>query len=126
MRKSAAALVGTLLVAAIVLVWTTHAKAETVTGKLVDLNCYALNKENTGNNHPGIGNICAQACAREGFTVGLLTSDEKVYFISGDMAANENAKLVAHMAHTVTLTGDVTQKDGTAWINVTDLKMVSK
>src|ERR1700733_16213061 len=55
------------------------AETKTVTGQLVDLACYGVNKENTGNAHKGKGLICGQACAREGFPVGLVTTDGKVY-----------------------------------------------
>jgi hypothetical protein len=41
-------------------------------------------------------------------------------------AANSNAKLVAHMSHTVELTGDVTEKDGKMMIAASDLKMAKK
>jgi hypothetical protein len=103
------------------------AASETVTGTLVDLQCYSLNKAETGSAHRrGTAQICAQACAREGFTVGLLTSDGKVYEVKGGLAANINAKLVPHMSHNVTITGDVTVKDGVSTITADDLKMNGK
>ena len=49
-----------------------------------------------------------------GRPVALLTGDGKVYQVTGDLAAEKNAKLVGHMTHTVELTGDVTsESDGT-------------
>ena len=105
------------------------ATSETVTGKLVDLACYSLNKEETGNVHRGGALICAQACAREGFPVGLLTSSGKVYQVGGGLSADLNAKLVPHMSHTVTITGDVNDKGGMggmALITASELKMVSE
>jgi hypothetical protein len=66
---------------------------------------------------------CARACALEGFPVGLLTTDGKVYHVTGDLAANSNAKLAPHMTKTVTITGDVSQKDGETIIAGSDLKV---
>jgi hypothetical protein len=123
MRKSAAVLIGALVV---VVALVTSARAETVTGQLIDLACYSLNKEHTGNFHPGRGLICAQACAREGFAVGLLTTKGKVYQVAGGLAAANNAKLVPHLTHTVTITGDISEKDGITLIAASDLKMVSR
>jgi hypothetical protein len=120
MRKSVALLCGALFV--IVFATSALAKTETITGKLVDLSCYAVNKEQTGNAHKGKGLICGQACAREGFPVGLLTADGKVYQVTGELAAHENAKLVPHIAQTVTITGDVSEKDGLAVIAASELK----
>ena len=98
-------------------------KTESVTGQLIDLACYTQDKSNTGNQHKNRGLICAQACAREGFPVGLLTAAGRVYQVTGSLAADSNAKLVPHMAHTVTLTGEVSEKDGQLTIAASDLKM---
>ena len=35
--------------------------------------------------------------------------DGKVYQITGELAANMNEKIVPHVAHTVEITGDVTE-----------------
>jgi hypothetical protein len=61
-----------------------------------------------------------------GRPVALLTSDGKVYSVTGDLAADKNAKLVPHMSHKVELTGDVTEKDGKMMIAATTLKMISR
>ena len=119
MRKSAALFSGVLVV--IALVAPAFAKTETITGQLVDLACFGLNKEDAGNAHKGKGYICGQACAREGFPVGLVTSDGKVYEVKGDLAANSNAKLVPHIAQRVTITGDVSEQDGVVFIRASDL-----
>jgi hypothetical protein len=100
------------------------ATTDTVTGQVIDLACYMLDKGNTGNTHRARGYTCAQACAIEGFQVGLLTANGKVYQITGGLAANKNAKLAPHMGHTVSITGDVTEKDGTTLISSGDLTMV--
>jgi hypothetical protein len=98
------------------------AQTMTVTGKLVDLACYGQSKENTENVHKGKGYDCGKACAREGFPVGVLTPDGKIYQVSGELAAHANAKLAPHIAETVTITGDVTPKSGIAVITASELK----
>jgi len=97
--------------------------AERVTGQVVDLACYMLDKANTGNTHSGRGYACAQACAKEGFQVGLITADGKIYEVIGDLAANKNARLVPHVGHTVTVTGEVGKRDSFATITSNDLAM---
>ena len=98
----------------------------TVTGQLVDLSCYMLDKSNTGLVHTGRGYACAQACAKEGFQVGLVASDGKVYEVIGGLAANKNAGLVRHMGHTVTIAGDIGQRDGFTTISAADLTMAAQ
>ena len=128
MRKSAILITACAIVlVGIVTTWRAFAQTQTVTGKLVDLACYSLNKEETANAHRrGAAIICAQACAREGFAVGLLTDTGKVYEVKGGLAANLNAKLVPHMSHTVTISGQIGEADGMAAITADELKMVSK
>jgi hypothetical protein len=69
---------------------------------------------------------CALGCAKAGQPLALLTSDGKVYQISGSLAAEKNAKLIAHVSHTVEITGDVMNHDGKMMIMGENLKMVSK
>ena len=123
MRKAVAVLVGALCVVA---AWTALplAKTETVTGQVVDLVCYARNKANTGSDHDQ-GFACAQACVKwEGNPVGLVTADGKVYQFAGDLVANNNAKAVPLLSHTVTVTGDVTEKDGMMMLAASDAKVI--
>src|SRR5277367_4337100 len=91
---------------------------KTVTGQLIDIGGYAEGRpvtEYTG--------IHARALTLEGFEVGVLTSDGKVYHITGDFHAKNNAKLYPFMlAKSVTVTGDVTEKDGQMMIEATDVK----
>jgi hypothetical protein len=58
--------------------------------------------------------------------LALLTTDGKIYTIAGALAAENNAKLVAHVSHTVAITGDVVTKDATMTITADALKMISK
>jgi hypothetical protein len=105
------------------------AATQTISGQLIDQTCYKMDKSNTGVDHKmpsGDVKDCATACAKMGRPVALLTSDGKVYVVTGDLAANNNAKLVPHMSHKVELTGDVTEKEGSSTIAATNLKMISK
>jgi hypothetical protein len=122
MRRGLAILVAALIGAAAAA--PASAATETVTGQVIDLACYMLDKGNTETTHRGRGYACAQACAREGFQVGLVTGDGKVYHVSGGLAARKNAKLVPHMGHVVTVTGEVTRKDNLTVISSDDLQMV--
>jgi hypothetical protein len=124
MRKSAAAMIGVLCVAA----WfvPAFAKTETVTGQVIDLVCYARNKANTGLDHED-ARACAMACVKwEGNPVGLVTADGKVYQFAGGLVADNNAKAVPLLAHTVTVTGDVAEKDGMTMLtaNAGDVKVI--
>jgi hypothetical protein len=111
-----------LLAGAFVVVWSvpTFAKTETVKGQLVDQECYLMEKK------VETDSACAVSCAKSGKPVALLTSDGKVYEVTGGLAADKNAKLVAHMLHTVEITGDVTEKSGKLSIAADALKMVAK
>jgi hypothetical protein len=105
------------------------AKEETVKGKIVDMSCYAMDKSNTGVDHKmphGDTKDCAITCAKAGKPMALLTSDGKVYEIAGGLAADKNAKLVAHISHTVEVTGDVMDHGGKMMISADSLKMISR
>jgi hypothetical protein len=102
------------------------AATETVTGKIVDQSCYMKDKaNNAGVDHKMPADVagCAAACAKKGRPLALLTTDGKVYTITGGLAAENNAKLVGHISHNVTITGDVTTKDGQMSISSDALKM---
>jgi hypothetical protein len=119
---AAAAFVGALSVPA-------FAKTETVKGQIVDQACYMKDMANNkGKDHkmPADTADCAVACAKKGAPMALLTADGKVYQIAGGLAANNNEKLVPHVAHTVEITGDVMDMNGKMMIHADSLKMVSK
>jgi len=105
------------------------AATETVKGQVVDMGCYKADKSNTGVDHKmpkGDTKDCAIGCAKAGQPLALLTSDGKVYQIAGGLAADKNAKLIAHISHTVEVTGDVMDHGGTMMITADSLKMISK
>jgi hypothetical protein len=118
--------VSAIIIAVLLGVGATASAAE-ITGKLVDKMCYT--KEKAGNSGAEENDAaCAQACAKKGNAVALVTESGDVYDVMpmGKLAGDKNAKLVPHMTHTVTLTGDVIDAKGTKMIHATDLKMVSK
>ena len=65
----------------------------TVTGVLVDKACYTKDKANTTNAHKGMGDTCAQDCAKKGQQVALVTSTGDVYDVKGEVAADIKEKL---------------------------------
>jgi hypothetical protein len=106
------------------------AKESTVKGQIVDVSCYNMDKaNNAGVDHKmpkGDTKDCAIGCAKAGRPMALLTSDGKVYVLTGGLAADKNAKIIPHIAHTVEVTGDVTEADGKMMIAADSLKMISK
>jgi len=105
------------------------AATETVKGQIVDQACYKMDKSNTGVDHKmpkGDTKDCAIGCAKAGRPMAILTSDGKVYEIAGGLAAEKNAKIIAHVSHTVEVTGDVSEKEGKMMIAADSLKMISK
>src|SRR5215467_13120178 len=113
MRKVFAAIVSCAFTVA--LAAPAFAKNETITGKVVDMNCYMKDKaNNAGVDHkmPADTKDCAIACAKKGQPLALLTTDGKVYEIAGGLAENNNAKLIPHVSHTVSITGDTMEMGG--------------
>jgi hypothetical protein len=85
------------------------AAPETLTGEVISLSCYTNDKTEIGRK----GYTCALATIKwEGNPAGLLTADGKVYQISGGLTANNNEKLWALIGHTVTISGEVSQRPG--------------
>ena len=128
MRKFFAGLAAVAFV--IALAAPAFAATQTVTGQIIDQQCYTHDMvNNKGNDHKMPKDVvgCAAACAKKGLPMALLTKDGKVYTIAGGLAADNNAKILAHISHTVEVTGDVvTAKDGTMTINSDALKMISR
>lgn len=93
----------------------------TVKGEVVDVACSTSKKEaGKGATHAG----CAMVCAKKGQPVGILTADA-VYTVTGDYAANNNAKLLDFVAKNVIVTGEVSEKDGQKLINVKSIKLAN-
>ena len=105
------------------------AKTETIKGQIVDESCYKMDKSNTGVDHKmpkGDTKDCAIGCAKAGRPMAILTADGKVYEIAGGLAADKNAKIIAHIGHTVEVTGDVMDHGDKMMITADALKMISK
>jgi len=104
--------------------------AQTITGRLVDAACYELDKANVGADHnmpQGVERDCAVACVKSGLPVALLTSDGKVYIVTGALVADNNAKLVPYLGHRVTLTGHLSSGIGPIlMMEATDLTIVGE
>ncbi len=116
MRKSVVLLSVALFLVA--MVSPAFADTRTVAGQLIDLGTYE-----SGFSVEQYTGVHARACALEGFPVGLMTPDGKVYQITGELAAHTNAKLVSHfIAKLVTITGNVTDKGAIGTIEASDIK----
>ena len=103
------------------------AKSQTLRGRLVDEVCYLQDpKANSGDNHPIMASDCATTCAQKGSMVALLADEGRLYEITGGLAADNNAKLVPHMAHTVEIRGDVSEKYGQLMLAADDLQMLGR
>jgi len=127
MHKLAAGIIAALFVVAVAA--PALAKTETIRGQIVDQSCYLKDTANNkGRDHkmPSDTADCAIACAKRGAPMALLTAEGKVYTITGGLADSKNEKIVGHVAHTVEITGDVTEANGKMSIAASDLKMVAR
>ena len=82
------------------------AKETTIKGEVVDQTCYMKDHAKSGDAHKE----CAATCAKKGAPMAILTDDGKLYQITGGLAADNNAKLVAHVSHTVEVTATSARK----------------
>ena len=106
---------------AVALAMPAFAADMTVKGEVVDVACSTSKKEaGKGEAHAS----CAMVCAKKGQPVGILTADA-IYTVTGDYAANSNAKLLDFVAKNVVVTGEVTEKDGEKMINVKSIKLAN-
>jgi hypothetical protein len=115
---------GVLVIALCIGAWAAPliAAPETITGEVISLSCYFNDKKNVGK----AGMLCAWATVKyEGNPAGILTADGKVYQLAGGLVSNNNAKVVPFLSHTVTVTGEVTKKQGMMMITTDDAKMVN-
>ncbi|MFN2444826.1 MAG: hypothetical protein ABR606_04460 [Vicinamibacterales bacterium] len=97
------------------------AAEQTVKGEVVDVAC-AVKKAPGGKGADHAS--CAMACAKKGLPAGIMTADA-IYEITGDYAANMNAKLLDFVAKQVVVVGDVTEKDGKKMIAVKSIKLAN-
>ncbi len=118
MRKMFALVAGTAFAVAML---TPVFAQTTVKGEVVDVAC-AVKKAPGGKGADHAG--CAMACAKKGLPAGIMTADA-IFTITGDYAANNNAKLLDFVAKNVEVTGEVTEKDGQKMINVKSIKLAN-
>jgi hypothetical protein len=129
--KTRAALIGGCFVALSIVTWGDDARVaamaqgatqtRTVTGQVVCLVCYHRNDANTGADHDS-GRMCAHACIKwEGNPAGIVATDGKVYQLSGGVVADNNTKVLPHIAHRVSVTGEVYVKDGMTMIRTDEM-----
>ena len=90
------------------------AEATSIKGEVIDLEC-SLSKGPAGKGEAHAA--CALGCAKDGDQMAILTNDA-VYLIEGDYAANKNAKLLDFVAKHVEAKGTVSERDGKKTINV--------
>ena len=119
MRNVISMVAGAAFVAALAI--PAFAADVTVKGEVVDIAC-ATDKKDAGKGAAHAG--CAMSCAKGGQPVGILTADA-IYTVTGDYAANKNAKLLDFVAKNVVVVGEVTEKDGVKSINVKSIKLAN-
>lgn len=95
------------------------AKEVTVKGEVIDLPCY----EGKGGAHGEKHRQCAIACAKKGNQLAILEDGTNtVYVITGSYAANKNEKLIPFVAEKVEAKGELSEKDGKKYLNITSIK----
>lgn len=100
-------------------------KGTTINGEVVDVSCYlAHGAKGMGESHKS----CAEACAKNGSPLGILTKEGKLYVsvLPDDHSTGPNAKLVDHIAHSVKATGIVRSKGGVNAIMITKVEMAGE
>jgi len=108
------------LVAGALLTWSAGAaRADSLTGEVVDLACYLHDPSEHGAAH----RKCAEVCVKKGMPIGLLTSDKQVYLLLED---HDNQKPYAALkdkaAETVTVEGEKVSQGGLQGLVVEVLK----
>ena len=90
----------------------------TITGQVVDLNCF------TTNGASGAGHkACAQACAKAGVPLGILSSDGTIYVaVSSKPGDPQNAKLEQYTEGKVKVSGTHRMVSG---LHTIEIKTVS-
>ena len=118
MRKSLVLLVVFLIALAVTA--NAQKKEVTVKGEVVDVACYVMGGSK-GEDHKA----CAEACAKAGGTLGVLTADGKLYvsLLPDDHKKGPNAILMDHISHNVEVTGYIRTSGGVQGIMIKSVKM---
>ena len=86
----------------------------TLSGTVIDLNCYVAGGA-TGASHKG----CAEACAKAGVQLGILSSDGTIYVpVSSKPADPTNPRLIPHAESRVKVSGTHRMVNGLHTIEV--------
>ena len=94
------------------------APEQTITGQVVDINCYTVNGAQ-GAGHKE----CATACANKGVGLAILASDGTLYIpVSAGMGDPQNPKLLPHVESKVRVTGMTRIKGG---LHTIEIKSIS-
>lgn len=110
-----------LALAACGLLWTAAppARADTMSGEIVDLTCYMQDPGRKGSGHKK----CAETCIAKNLPMGLLADDQQAYLLLED---RDNPKPYAQLkgmaAEKVTIEGDKVGQDGVQAIVVKAVK----
>ena len=100
-------------------------KEMTIKGEVVDVACYLhVGDKAKGEDHLS----CAQACAKAGGALGILTDKGELYvsMLPDDHSAGPNAILMDHISHKVEATGMVRSKGGVRGIMLTKVEMAKE
>jgi hypothetical protein len=92
------------------------AAADTVTGEVIDINCYMAH-DGKGKDHMQ----CAKQCIKKGLPVGLLTEKGDVYLAVAEGHKKANDMLADKAAQTVTVVGEVSEKSGNKMITIHEI-----
>ena len=104
------------------LLWPSSGNAATdvtVKGEVVEIAC-SLSKGQGGRGAAHAS--CALDCAKRGEPLAVLT-DDGLYVLTGDFAANRNARLLDFVAKSVTASGTLTERDGNRLLNVKTIRV---
>ncbi len=86
----------------------------TITGQVVDVNCY-VTMGASGEGHK----MCAQACAKAGVALAILSSDGTLYMpVSSKPADPQNSRLEQYTEGKVTVTGTHRLQNGLHTIEI--------
>jgi len=112
--------IGGFVLAAALVSSASTARAETVTGEVIDMSCYLGHGETgRGPSHKK----CAETCAKKGLPMGLLTDDKQVWVLLED---HDNPKAYAtaigQAAQTITVDGRKVTQGGVNGLLVEDVK----
>lgn len=97
----------------------------TLRGEIIDSTCYRKLGFEKGT---GAGHLsCAMDCAKKGQVLGILTDGEGQLKITGDYAANNNAKLIGYVGKQVEVKGTRDRHtDYSTAIRVTSITLVKQ